>query len=242
MDLTEKCAVQGAAAGLTLAAAAALLASCGVVGPVPGGAAPAAGSTSAPSGAASAGESTATSAGGLAQVLAPSQPSEQQLLRGTLPGSVVPGLEHDEPGPAGRLKDGRYTGFEPGNDGAFVEIKGVGDPDVDWRADSVRYVDIVGDTAKEAVVILSRSRGGAQWPNAVIAYDTGGTVVWSWDGMGTDGEPRESTSFAAATGTSVDISVDGTHPDSAGTANLGTSLYRLSKGADGVAWALVKGP
>lgn len=174
-----------------------------------------------PSGGASAGESTATPAtpaGGLAQVLAPSQPSEQQLLRGTLPGSVVPGLEHDQPGPAGRLKDGRYTGFEPGNDGAFVEIKGVGDPDVDWRADSVRYVDIVGDTAKEAVVILSRSRGGAQWPNAVIAYDTGGKVVWSWDEMDTTGEPRESTSFATATGTSVDISVDGTHPDSAGTA------------------------
>ena len=66
------------------------------------------------------------------------------------------------------MKNGTYDGFEPDNPGAYVKIAR---ETSDWKSATVRYADIAGGPEREAVVLLSRSRGGVPWPDAVVAYD-----------------------------------------------------------------------
>lgn len=110
----------------------------------------------------------------------PGDPSDATILSGYVPRSVVP----DEQTP-GRMTNGEYRGFEPGNPGAYVVIAS---GESGWR-EAVRYVDVAGGPEREAVVILARSRGGVPWANSFVAYDTTGRVVWTWDTRDAGGDP-----------------------------------------------------
>lgn len=152
-------------------------------------------------------------------------PSDATILSGLIPSTIVP--EH---GPAGRMKNGTYDGFEPDNPGAYVKIAR---ETSDWKSATVRYADIAGGPEREAVVLLSRSRGGVPWPDAVVAYDQAGRVVWAWDSGDAGGDPRGGATFPAVTDTSVTLRIIGTGANAGGANQSGESTYRLSKGTDG---------
>lgn len=154
----------------------------------------------------------------------PGDPSDATILSGYVPRSVVP----DEQTP-GRMTNGEYRGFEPGNPGAYVVIAA---GESGWR-EAVRYVDVAGGPEREAVVVLARSRGGVPWANSFVAYDTAGRVVWTWDTRDAGGDPRGGVTFEEVTATSVTLNIPGTGNSAAAANQSGDSTYRLAKGADG---------
>lgn len=172
------------------------------------------------------GEQDAQDAGAAAQPPQPGDPSDATILSGYVPRSVVP-----EEGTPGRMTDGEYRGFEPDNPGAYVVIaRGEGNS---WKSDAVQYADIAGGPEREAIVILARSRGGVPWASSLLAYDSAGRVVWTWDTRDAGGDPRGGVTFTGTTGTSVSFNVVGTGRSSAAAFQSGESTYRIAKGANG---------
>lgn len=94
----------------------------------------------------------------------------------------------------------------------------------------MRYSDIHGDADREAIIVLGRTRGGVPWSGSVVAYNTKGEPVCSFNGSEVGGDPRSGVTFLEAT---VTFDIIGTGKDSGGALQSGNSDFNLAKGADG---------
>ena len=161
-------------------------------------------------------------------------------LRGQIPKGLPYDLGH------GRMVNGKLKVSKDAPPHSHVNIKHI---DGAWKRKSVRFVDVAGNSAKEAVVIISASAGGVGWPNYVAVYDKGGKLINWWDSgeatakgrKGHTGGARETTSFVTMTRKSVDVRVNNISVEGQGECcGTGRDTFRLSKGANGAPqWKLI---